>query len=114
MSLLVEKSLLDFIVITLILGGWASWMTGKAFAQTWGRLLGLLCALIALGFVVRFVHFSVFEAKLFSLHYLLIDIGFCLIFGLIGFRLTRVNQMVQQYWWLYERTSVLGYKSKSL
>ena len=52
---------------------------------------------------MRFIHFALFDGTLLSLHYYLVDTAVCLAFGFLGFRLTRVRQMVTQYGWINER-----------
>ncbi len=50
---------------------------------------------------------------MFSLHYYVVDTIVLLIVGTLGYRYTRANQMVTQYNWLYERSSLLSWKPKS-
>ena len=50
---------------------------------------------------------------MFSLHYYIVDTIVLMIFGTLGYRYTRTNQMVTQYHWLYERSSLLSWRSKS-
>ncbi|MFK4825341.1 DUF6867 family protein [Paenochrobactrum sp. BZR 588] len=107
-----EPSIWLFILITCLLGGWAAWMTGRACAQTWRPYTTLLCYLIPLGVAVRFIHHALFEGTMLSLHYYLVDTIILIIIGSIGFRYTRVNQMVSQYSWLYEKASMLSWRAK--
>jgi len=46
------------------------------------------------------------------LHYYLVDSAFCIALGLLGFRATRASQMVTQYRWLNETTSLLRWRRK--
>jgi hypothetical protein len=48
-----------------------------------------------------------------SLHYYLVDYGVCLIFGLLGFRVMRVRQMVARYDWLNERAGLLRWRRRA-
>ena len=50
---------------------------------------------------------------MFSLQFYVIDTIVLLIFGTLGYNYTRTNQMVTQYYWLYERASPLSWKPKS-
>lgn len=107
-----EASIWQFFFITFLLGGWAAWMTGRACAKTWRPYTSLFFSLLLLGIAVRFIHHALFEGTMFSLHYYLVDTFFLMIFGFIGYRYTRTNQMVSQYGWLYERQNLLAWKSR--
>ncbi|MGE3870883.1 MAG: DUF6867 family protein, partial [Pseudorhodoplanes sp.] len=51
-----EETVGQFLFITVLLGGWAAWMTGRASAQTWRPPSSLVIYLLALGVAVRFIH----------------------------------------------------------
>jgi hypothetical protein len=68
--------------------------------------------LLALGIAVRFIHHALFWTPMFSLQFYVIDTIVLLIFGTLGYNYTRTNQMVTQYYWLYERVSPLSWKAK--
>ena len=108
-----EASIGQFILVTLLLGGGAAWMTGRSCAQTWRPYPGLILYLVLLGIAVRFIHHALFAGTMFSLHYYIVDTIILLAIGSLGYRYTRVNQMVTQYHWLYERDSLLSWKPKS-
>ena len=61
---------------------------------------------------MRFIHFALFDGKFLSLHYYLVDYAVCLTFGLLGFRLTRVTQMVTRYSWINERAGLLRWRRR--
>jgi hypothetical protein len=107
-----EASFWQFFFVTCLLGGWAAWMTGRACAQTWRPYSSLVAYLLVLGIGVRFIHHALFEGTMFSAQFYATDTIVLLILGTLGFRYTRTNQMVTQYGWLYERTSMLSWKSK--
>ena len=107
-----EPSIWQFFFVTCLLGGWAAWMTGRACAQTWRPYSSLVAYLLVLGIGVRFIHHALFEGTMFSAQFYATDTIVLLILGTLGFRYTRTNQMVTQYGWLYERTSMLSWKSK--
>lgn len=107
-----EANFLQFVFVTVILGGGAAWMTGKAMAETWKSQFTLTLYLLLLGAVVRFAHFALFEGHLLSLQFYLVDTVILLVFGFLGFRYSRTNQMVTQYHWLYERVSPLSWRSR--
>ena len=97
-----ENSVGVFILVTLILGGGAAALTGRAIAGTWRPWWQVFVYALILGLAVRFLHFSLFGSTLLSPHYYLVDSAFCMAFGFAGFRMTRIAQMVQHYRWLYE------------
>lgn len=108
-----EANVWQFLFVTCLLGGWAAWMTGRACAQTWRPQSSLIVYLLLLGIAVRFIHHALFDGTMFSPQYYVVDTIILLVFGLIGYRYTRTNQMVTQYHWLYEKTSALGWKAKA-
>ena len=107
-----EPSFGLFLLITVIMGGWAAWMTGRAIAMTWRAYWNLILYLLVLGLAVRFIHYALFHGTLLSLHYYLVDAAVILAIGSLGFRYTRARQMATQYRWLYERTGPLTWREK--
>lgn len=95
-----EDSLWTFILVSLILGGGAAWLSGRAIAQTWRPLWQVFFYSLILGCVVRFIHFSLFGGTLLSGYYYLVDTTLLMIFGSLGFRAARVAQMLTQYRWI--------------
>ena len=108
-----EPSLWLFLLITVIMGGWAAWMTGRAMALTWRPFGQLVAYLLILAGAVRFFHFALFEGTLLSLHYYLVDAVVILIIGSLGFRYNRARQMTTQYRWLYERTGPFSWRERA-
>ncbi|HWK68541.1 MAG TPA: hypothetical protein VNS34_26760 [Rhizobiaceae bacterium] len=107
-----EASVWQFFFVTCVLGGWAAWMTGRACAQTWRPYASLVIYLLVLGIAVRFIHHALFEGTMFTAQYYIVDTIVLLVLGSLGYRYTRTNQMVTQYSWLYERASLLSWKTK--
>jgi len=91
-----------FFLVTVFLGGGAAWLTGRAAAETWRPLWQVLAYAMILAFAVRFIHFSLFDGTLLSLHFYAIDAAICMAAGMIGFRLARRAQMIEQYSWINE------------
>jgi hypothetical protein len=109
-----ESSFGSFFLVTVLLGGGAAWMTGRACAQTWRPYFpSLVLYLLLLGIAVRFIHHALFHGSMLSVQYYIVDTIILFIFGTLGFRYTRTNQMVTQYHWLYERASLLSWKPRS-
>ena len=86
-----------FILVTIVLGGGAAWLAGRAVAHTWRPWWHLVPYMLILGAAVRFIHFSLFSGTLVSPYYYAVDTALLIVLGLLGFRLTRARQMVTQY-----------------
>jgi hypothetical protein len=102
-----------FILVTLMLGGGAAWLTGRAAAQTWRPVWHVVVYCLMLGAAVRFIHFSLFDGTLLSLHFYAIDAAVCVAFGLAGFRAARAAQMVRQYGWINEYVGPFRWRRKT-
>ncbi|MGW9332359.1 DUF6867 family protein [Bosea sp. NPDC055594] len=107
-----EPTIWLFLLVTVVIGGWAAWMTGRAVAITWRPFLQLVAYTLVLGLVIRFIHFALFEATLLTFHYYLVDTLVLFAFGLAGWRYNRTRQMTTQYRWLYERTGPFTWKAR--
>jgi hypothetical protein len=68
--------------------------------------------MILLGFALRFLHYALFGAELLSLQYYLTHTLVLIGFASLGYRLTRVRQMVTQYNWLYERNGLFSWRDR--
>jgi Domain of unknown function (DUF6867) len=108
-----EPSFVLFALVTVIMGGWAAWMTGRAMAITWRSYPQLIIYLFILAGFVRFIHFALFGGTLLTLHYYLVDAVVLLILGSLGFRYIRARQMTSQYRWLYERTGPFSWRERT-
>jgi len=107
-----EGSLGIFVLVTIILGGAAAALAGRAIAITWRPWGYAVAYSFILGAVVRFIHFALFSGTLLSLHYYLVDSAVCLAFALLGFRAARATQMVTHYRWLYVTDGTLRWRRK--
>ncbi|WP_134498261.1 DUF6867 family protein [Microvirga pakistanensis] len=108
-----EPSIWLFLLITVIMGGWAAWMTGRAIALTWRPFWTLILYLFILGAAVRFIHFALFGGTLLSVHYYAVDTIVLLIIGSLGFQYRRARMMTTQYRWLYERSGPFSWREKA-
>ena len=113
MRFFVESSFLVFLILTVILGGGAAYMAGAALARGW-KSKGLLVAyMIIFTAGVRFLHYALFQANLTSGQYFFSHGLVILAAALLGYQITRTNQMTTQYPWLYERSGLLSWRQKS-
>ena len=107
-----EGSFGIFFLVSILLGGGAAWLAGRAIAATWRPWWHVTPYMLVLALAVRFLHFALFDAKLLSLRYYLVDLAVCLGFGYLGFRLMRVSQMVIRYGWINERAGLLRWRRR--
>src|ERR1700755_440308 len=112
-TLYAEETLLQIVLVTGVLGGGAAFLAGRAIAQTWRPFWHVLIYMAMLGAAVRFVHFALFEATLLSPASYAADTAYLLILGATAWRMTRAAQMATQYYWLYERTSLLTWRERA-
>ncbi|MFM9943006.1 MAG: DUF6867 family protein [Hyphomicrobiaceae bacterium] len=91
-----------FLAITVVLGGLAAFVSGRALAQTWRPMLQIVGYVLLLAAAVRFVHFSVFGEPLLSLRSYLVDLIILSVLALAGYSFTRKAQMEAQYGWRKE------------
>jgi len=111
-----EISLFEFIRVTVLLGGGAAWLTGRATARTWSPWWRLVLYIALLTIALRFVHFSLFEGTFFlppedfgtALHFAAVDFVVLLIAAAIGRQVTRAGQMARQYGFLSTRDGAAG------
>ena len=108
-----ESSAWLFIAVTVVLGGWTAWMTGRAIALAWKPTWLAALAALPLALAVRFVHFALFEGTLLSLRFYVVDLAVVLAITLLGHRYTYTAQMARQYRWMIERTGPLSWREKS-
>lgn len=108
-----EDSFGVFLLVTIILGGGAAWLSGRAIAQTWRPIWQVFAYSLILGATVRFFHFSLFGGTLLSAQYYVVDSAVCIAFGLLGFRTARVAQMVGQYRWINRPDGPFRWRKKT-
>ena len=104
-----EDSFGVFLLVTVVLGGGAAWLAGRAIAGTWRPWWHVAFYMLVLAVAVRFLHFALFQATLLSAHYYLVDLAACLAFGFLGFRTARAAQMVNQYRWINMRSGAFSW-----
>ena len=81
-----EHSFGVFLLVTIVLGGGAALLAGRAIAATWRPQWQIVSYGLILAAAVRFIHFSLFGGTFVSPHYYLVDSAFCIAFGLPGFQ----------------------------
>jgi hypothetical protein len=107
-----EESFGVFVLVSVILGGGAAWLAGRAIAATWRPRWQIVFYSLVLGGAARFIHFALFDGTLLSLHYYTVDSAICLVSSFLGFRTARASQMVAQYPWINAPHGPLGWRRK--
>jgi predicted permease len=107
-----EPSVLQFLFITVIMGGWTAWRTGKSCAENWQSVGTLVVYVLLLGGAIRFIHHALFGGSMLTLQYYFVDTVILLLFATLGYRFYRTRQMTNNYYWLYEKVSPFSWKSK--
>ncbi len=89
-----------FLVVTLVMGGTAAFVSGRVVAASWQPywLVPLYMAMLAAA--VRFIHFAIFEEVLLAPQNYLVDLVALIAIATTGFHLMRARQMAEQYGWL--------------
>lgn len=113
MGIIWENSFGVFLLVTVVLGGGAAWMAGRAMALKWRPFAMVVLYMLLLAGAARFLHFSLFGGTLLSAHYYLVDAAILLALAMLGYRFTRATQMVTQYRWLFERSGPFAWKEKA-
>ncbi len=98
-----EVTFLEFFFVTVLLGGGAAFLTGRAVALSWLANHQLVIYLLLLTAATRFIHFALFEGTLSSGWYFCVDFIVLLILGFAGKAITRTKQMATQYRFLFSR-----------
>ena len=98
--------------LVVLIGLWTGWRAGKAVADGWSTYPLAIVYTLLLALVMQFLHHALFNGPILNTLYFIIDFVLLLIFATAGFRYRRTNQMVNNYYWLYERTSAFSWKDK--
>ncbi|MEW5962585.1 MAG: DUF6867 family protein [Pseudomonadota bacterium] len=90
-----------FVLVTLVMGGAASYVTGRAIAQTWRPGWHIAAYAVGLAGAVRFIQYALFAQPFLAPVNLLVDTLVLAAFGLFGYRRMRAFQLPTQYPWLF-------------
>jgi predicted permease len=107
-----EPSIWQFLFITVIMGGWTAWRTGKSCAENWQSMTTLIVYVLLLGVAIRFIHHALFHGSMLTVQYYIVDTAVLLLFAVAGYRFYRTKQMTRMYYWLYEKASPFSWKAR--
>lgn len=108
-----EQSVWLFLLVTVIMGGWAAWRAGKAIAGSWKPSWSLIPYMMILGLAVRFIHFALFEGTLLSPRYYVVDTLVITLCAWLGWRNERANAMARQYAFAFEKAGPFTWRRKA-
>jgi hypothetical protein len=107
-----ENNFWIFFFLTVVFGGGAAFLAGRALAQKWRPFWQAIFYMLLLGMAVRFFHYALFEEPLLSPYYFTVDCIVLIGCALLGYRLKRASQMTTQYRWIYERTGPFTWRER--
>jgi hypothetical protein len=105
-----NESIFQVLVVTLVLGGGCAVLAGRAIALTWRSIAIAAIAMIPMGLAVRFIHFALFNETLLQPQAYVVETVILIAASCLSFQRTRAQQMVRQYYWLYERSGSFGWR----
>jgi hypothetical protein len=105
-----EQSVWPFLILTIALGGWTARTAGRGLANSWHAIVLLPFVILPLAAGIRFLHFGLYGATLFSPYYFLVDYGFTLVFAAWGYFTRRAELMSGLYPWAFRRYGPLGWR----
>ncbi|WLS04798.1 DUF6867 family protein [Shinella oryzae] len=106
-----EPSVWQFLFITVIMGGWTAWRTGKSVAEGWQPYRTLVIYTLLLGVAIRFIHHALFNGTMLTPQYYLVDTAVLFTIGTLAYRYYLTRQMTRNYYWLVHRSSAFTLKS---
>ena len=109
---LVGTSPAVFIGVTVLLMGFAAFMSGQALARTWRPMWQAVPYALLLGCADRFLVWALFGGQLWLISGYVVDTLVLLAICLVAYRLTLARRMARQYPWLFERSSLFTWRKK--
>lgn len=113
MSAILGTGVAIFFWLTLVVMGFAAFMTGQALANTWRPAWQAVVYAALLGVADRFLSYALFKGHLLSLAAYALDTATLTVIALFAYRVTKARKMVSQYPWLYDRAGLFAWKAKS-
>ena len=107
-----ENNFWIFLFLTVVIGGGAAFLAGRAMAQKWRPIGQTVFYMLLLGVAVRFFHYALFDETLLSPYYFAVDCVVLIAAAVLGYRLKRASQMTTQYRWIYERTGPFTWRER--
>ena len=105
-----SENISQVLFVTLVLGGGCAFLAGRAIAATWRGIWVAAASMIPMGLAVRFVHFALFNETLVLPRTYAMETFVLIAIACLSFQHTRAQQMVRQYYWLYEPSGPLSWR----
>lgn len=87
------------LILTILLGGAAAWVTGQTVAETWKPYWQLVWYMALLAAAVRFFHYALFHEPLLDPVHYTASTAYLMLVAALGHRAARHRQMREQYGW---------------
>jgi len=100
----------EFFGLTVVLLGFAAFLTGQAMAQNWRPAWQIVPVALLLTAADRFLLYAMFGAELASPGGSLIAVAILAAIAGAAYYFTRARKMVHQYPWLHERRGLFGWR----
>jgi hypothetical protein len=101
-----------FLLVTIVIGGGAAFISGRAIAQTWRPFWHIPLYMLGIAAGVRFFHYALFDEPLMVLKNYAVDFAVALLAASAGYRLVRAGQMARQYSWLFARLGPIAWRRR--
>lgn len=101
-----------FLFNTVILMGFAAFMTGQAQANAWRPMWQIVPYGFMLGLADRFFSWGLGSGVGLSITGYIIDTAYLFGVAMIAYRMTLTHKMVSQYPWLYERSGLFSWRAR--
>ncbi len=113
MEAFLGESVAVFFGLTLLLFGFAAFLTGQNQARAWKPVTFVVAYSLLLGMGERFLAWSLFGGPLLSVTAYLVNTAVIAVIAVASWRVTHARKMTSQYPWLYERSGPFGWREKN-
>ncbi len=112
MGILLGEDPLVFGVLTILLGGGAAWLAGRAVAETWRPAWMAAASACGLALLTRFLTYGLFDGELLSLAGYIRDAAALTALALVAWRMRLAAKMTTQYPWLYRPAGPFSWRAR--
>lgn len=102
-----------FLLLVVVLTGFAAVLAGRAVATGWKPAWHTIPIGLGLALAARFLAFALFEAPLLSVTGYAAAAVVLVALGRLSWQEAHVSTVVRQYPWRFERSSPLAYRAKA-
>jgi hypothetical protein len=103
----------SFLVLTILVFGFAAAMTGRALASNWRSPWQVFAYAVLLAAADRFLLYALFGGVLLSAGGFILAALILFAIAIAAYRLIQVRRMVTQYPWLFERAGPFGWRDRT-